>query len=179
MLMQDKELKLNFTFVVGFNASISPELHTAECWGNDDPKIFDLDALNIHLSRLITNGQPLPSGVEKVSTSTVLDDINNETLDCAAKYYLLHSDNQMNQGVAVFELEYRTLKLPDNLYIPDDEVKGNTVLDLERTQSYLSALYRTESPLPMGVTLWWLDDAYREINEGIFNTENFLIPVIN
>lgn len=176
MLMQ--ELKPNFTFIVGFNAAISPELQTEDCWNNGDPKIFDLDALNIYLSSLIENDQPLPSGVAKVSTSTIIEDINNGTLDDAARYYLLHSDNQMNQGVTVFALECRTLELPHNLYIQDGEVEGNTVIDVERTQAYLSDLYRTESPLPLGVSLWGLDDAYSEINEGIFNTENLLIPFI-
>lgn len=178
MLTQNQERNPNFTFIVGFNAAICPELQTDECWPNGDPKLFDLNELNIHLSKLITSGQPLQSGVELVSTSSLLDDINNGTLDDAARYYLHHNNPQIDSGVSVFTLDSRTLSLPANLYIPDNKVEGNTVLDLESTQVFLSDLYRADSPLPIGVSVWGLDEAYSEINEGIFNTENILIPII-
>lgn len=42
MLTQDLEQNLNFTFNVGFNAVVCPELQTDECWPNGDPKIRDV-----------------------------------------------------------------------------------------------------------------------------------------
>ncbi len=53
MLTQNQERNPNFTFIVGFNAAICPELQTDECWPNGDPKLFDLNELNIHLSKLV------------------------------------------------------------------------------------------------------------------------------
>lgn len=178
MLTQDLEQNLNFTFNVGFNAVVCPELQTDECWPNGDPKIFDLDELNIQLSKLVVSGQPLPPGVELVSTSSLLEDINNGTLDDAARYYLHHKNPHVDSGVSLFLLDNRTLILPANLYIADNDVEGNTVLDMESTQVFLSELYRNGSPLPLGVTVWWLDEAYSEINEGIFSVENILIPIV-
>lgn len=67
-------------------------------------------------------------------------------------------------------------RCPSHLYKIDEN--GDKKLDLEKAQQYFSQLHH-QGYLPNDILCWTIDDIYGEINEGIFNTENYVVPLIN